>query len=129
MMNTIITLGTSESLGIAQRGVAVQLVYQLGFIKIVRRIDRETASLLGLGIDCVIEGAHQRYGVALAAGESITVSTDQHGFMLTIATTLGKWERRVKADTLRAIDLSLTAAIEAAFIADYRQRHAQNDAA
>lgn len=125
-MNTVITIGTSESVSIAPRGVGVQFIYQLGFLKIVRRLDADAALLLGLGIDGVIAGYHQSYGVALAPGESIRVGTDQHGYLLTIATTIGQWQRRIKADTLRAIDLALTAALEAAHIADQRRIAASN---
>lgn len=120
-MNTVITIGTSESVSIAPRGVGVQFVYQLGFIKIVRRLDADAAALLGWGINGVIEDYHDRYSVALAPGESISVGRDQHAYLLTITTTIGQWQRRVKADTLRAIDLALTAALEAAHIAEQRR--------
>lgn len=127
-MNTVITIGTSESVSIAPCGVGVQFIYQLGFLKIVRRLDADTAALLSLGIGGILDGWHERYGVNLPGSESISFGMDRHGYLLTIVAGFARWERRIKADTLRAIDLALTAALEAASIA--AQRHtASNDAA
>lgn len=128
-MNTIIDLGESESIGISHHGVQVQIVYLRGFIRIVQRLDRDTANILALGIDCVLNGAHDRYGVLIGASDAIVIISDEHGFAFSIRTKYGTWQRRVSADTLRAIDCALDAAVDAALIADHRQRFTSRPAA